>query len=214
MTESLTTMVMPLFSTPVYFVEDVNYTLTDVEKQCIFSATNSLHEETHVSLTTDVYVLKNLALRGVHQMCQHHLNTFTKNYLHIKQDFYITNSWISVKKRGQYHHEHNHQNCIFSGVYYVNANENMGKLVLQGRPGYLDKFNFSYDYDGNWNYYNSMSWEVLVKSGSMVIFPSHVLHSVEESQDDDTRIVIGFNSFVKGDFGMEEGASYCSELQL
>jgi len=214
MTESLTSMILPLFSTPIYYVENVNYTLTDVEKQCIFGATESLFEETHINLTTDVHVLKNLALKRVHQMCQHHLDTFTKNYLHIKQDFYITNSWITTKNRGQYHHQHDHQNCIFSGVYYVNANENMGNLILHGKQGYLNKFDFTYDYDENWNYYNSSSWGISVKSGTMVIFPSHVLHSVEESQDDDTRVVIGFNSFVKGDFGMEEGAKYCSELKL
>jgi len=212
--ESLPTIVLPLFSTPIYYVEDVNYTLTDAEKACIFDTTKSLHEKTNISLTNDVHVLKNLALRNVRKMCQHHLDTFTKNYLHIKQDFYITNSWVTTKRKGQYHHQHDHQNCIFSGVYYVNANENMGKLILNGKQGYLEKFDFTYDYDGTWNYYNSSSWAISVKSGTMVIFPSHVIHSVEESQDDDTRVVLGFNSFVKGSFGMEEGAYYCSQLEL
>jgi uncharacterized protein (TIGR02466 family) len=214
MIKSSPTIVLPLYSTPIYYVEDVNYTLSDVEQGCIDSAIKSLHEKTDVSLTTDVHVLKNLALRSVHQLCQHHLDTFTKNYLHIKQDFYITNSWITTKNKGQHHHQHDHQNCIFSGVYYVNANENMGNLILHGKQGYLEKFDFTYDYDGTWNYYNSSNWAISVKSGTMVIFPSHVLHSVEKSNDDDTRIVIGFNSFVKGDFGMEEGAYYCSQLKL
>lgn len=205
--------ILPLFSTPIYHIENVDYKLNCKEKACINNLASSLSEDGNFCLSNDVYVLNNLALRNVRELCQHHLNTYTKEVLKIRQDFYITNSWLTIKNKGQFHHMHHHQNCIFSGVFYVNANVNMHGLTFHGKPGYLDNFNFDYNYN-EWNTFNSSFWTIPVKTGTMIIFPSHVEHRVEENCDDDSRIVIGFNSFVKGDFGMEDCSPYCSQLSL
>lgn len=205
--------IISLFSTPIYHIEDVDYRLNCKEKTCINALVSSLYEDGNFFLSNDIYLLNNLAFRNIRDLCQYHLNTYTKEILKIRQDFYITNSWLTVKNQGQFHHKHNHQNCIFSGVFYVNANENMGGLSFHGKPGYLDNFNFEYTYDDS-NIHNSSSWTIPVKTGTMIIFPSHLQHSVKENCADDSRIVIGFNSFVRGDLGMEDSSPYCSELSL
>ena len=49
-----------------------------------------------------------------------------------------------------------------------------------------------------------------VKSGTMVIFPSHLEHCVDQNLFNDNRIVIGFNAFVEGNFG----SGYSDSLTL
>ena len=51
------------------------------------------------------------------------------------------------------------------------------------------------------NQFNSEKWWMPVKSGTMIIFPSHLEHGVDQNLFYDNRIVIGFNTFVKGNFG-------------
>lgn len=205
--------VIPLFSTPIFWENDVGYRLNDSEKECITNLLGSLYQNTHTSLSNDIYVLENLALKNIRELCQKYLDTYSKKILRIKQNFYITNSWLTIKNKGQHHHIHDHQNCIFSGVFYASANLNMSGLTFHGKPGYLSNFNFYYDYD-ECNIFNCSNWTLPVKTGTIIIFPSHVQHSVDENCDDDSRVVIGFNSFVKGEFGMKECEPYCSQLRL
>lgn len=206
-------LVQPLFSTPIYICEDVEYRVNEREKNCINSILTSTHTNERLILSSDVYVLKNLALENIFKLCQKHLDIYTKEVLRIKQDFYITNSWITAKNKGQGHHRHNHQNCIFSGAFYANATESMGALTFYNKQGYLSDFNFTYSYIDH-NIYNSSSWQLSVKTGTLIIFPSHLEHDVTKNTEDDTRIVIGFNSFVKGDLGMEKDSIYSTQLSL
>jgi uncharacterized protein (TIGR02466 family) len=202
-----------LFSTPIYYCDDTNYRLSQSERSHVNSLALSLNtNDTSLSLSNDVYVLKNLAMKNIEKLCQKHLDYYTKEVLRIKQDFYITNSWITVKNKGGHHNRHNHQNCIFSGVLYLNANDSQS-ITFHGKSRFLDYFNFDYLYD-DYNIYNCKSWSFSVKTGTIIIFPSHVDHSVEENKSDDSRIVLGFNSFVKGSFGMEDSSLYCSQLIL
>lgn len=205
--------IIPLFSTPVYYVDDVKYDLSDRENKCIESILTSPCKDDLIWLSNDIHVLENVDLLDVKKLCQEHLDTYIKEILHIKQDFYITNSWISVKHKNESHHPHCHQNSIFSGVFYVNANSKMSGLKLYGTQSYLKKFGFNYNYK-EWNLFNSPMWNIPVKTGTMIIFPSHVQHSVDTHCEDERRIVIGFNSFVRGNFGMETKDYYCSQLRL
>jgi len=205
--------VKPLFSTPIYFCDDTEYRVNENEKNCINSILISLRKNTSMMLSNDVYVLRNIELRNIFELCQKHLDFYVKEVLKIEQDFYITNSWIAAKNKGQGHHIHNHQNSIFSGVFYANATENMGGLYFNNKQGYLNDFNFDYSYK-DFNIYNSSCWRFSVKTGTLIIFPSHINHGVDENMEDTTRIVIGFNSFVRGNFGMKEDSTYCSQLLL
>jgi ectoine hydroxylase-related dioxygenase (phytanoyl-CoA dioxygenase family) len=42
-----------------------------------------------------------------------------------------------------------------------------------------------------------------VKTGTVILFPSSLDHSVAENKTNNTRICIGFNSFVRGSFGQQ-----------
>jgi hypothetical protein len=204
---------LPLFSTPIYHVEDSGHTFTPDEIRCIKNLKLKSNLGGPNELSNKTFVLNDGRLKFLKETCQYHLDTFTKQVLKIKQDFYITNSWITKTEKGSYHQIHSHQNCIFSGVIYVNTTPDMGNLYFYGKQGFLNDFNFEYEYE-DYNIYNTPSWNIPVKTGTIIIFPSGVKHGTSENTIDETRYVVGFNAFVCGDFGKHKGANYCSELTL
>ena len=51
------------------------------------------------------------------------------------------------------------------------------------------------------NFYNSESWWIPVKTGDLVVFPSNFAHSVANTESKNTRISLSFNTFLKGIIG-------------
>ena len=49
-------------------------------------------------------------------------NDYVTNHLQIQNQFYLTQSWTAINQKGDAHHSHIHPNCVFSCVYYVQAN--------------------------------------------------------------------------------------------
>jgi uncharacterized protein (TIGR02466 family) len=85
---------------------------------------------------------------------------------------------------------HNHPNSILSGVYYLQAPENCGGIFFSDprpasrmlNPPLID-FNV-------WTLLN-VSYKAHV--GTMILFPSWLLHGVEMNMSEEVRISISFN---------------------
>lgn len=198
--------VLPLYSSPVYYLPKTDYEFTHEERNYVDSLENSGSQHMFLSKNTNVFG----DLTNIKNFCVDKLNIYTKEILGIKQNFYITNSWVSKKTKGQSHHIHNHPNSIFSGVFYMSVEDKDSKLHFNSTPGHLKGFNFDFDYE-SFNLFNSQDWWISVESGSFIIFPSHLNHYVQENQSDTERIVIGFNTFVEGYLGSN---GYCTDLNL
>ena len=56
--------------------------------------------------------------------------------------------------------------------------------------------------------YNSASWFTPVEQGDLIIFPSHMTHSVNKSTSQKTRISLSFNTFVSGHWGDRASLTY------
>ena len=171
-----------------------------------------LIRQTILSKNVNLFKLKYFS--RIKKECEKQLKCYTKEVLCIKQDFYITNSWItkkSLKSGYKTHHKHSHPNSIFSGVFYLDVEDgNDQKLFFRGKPGFLDTFNFDYDYS-DFNMFNSRTYWLPVNVGTCIIFPSQVFHWVDEIKTGGERIVMGFNCFVKGKFG---GNGYSTDLNI
>ena len=109
---------------------------------------------------------------------------------------YITQSWVNFTTLNQNHHYHSHSNSIASGVLYLAANkkhdiiafhkENRDQIELKAKE---------------FNLYNSGTWRFEIDQGDLFIFPSTLSHSVPRKSDDNVRISLAFNVFVKGILG-------------
>jgi uncharacterized protein (TIGR02466 family) len=112
-------------------------------------------------------------------------------FLRIGYDaFEITGCWANVLAKGAAHRAHSHPNNFLSGVYYV-----------QTHPG-TDTINFHdprnqtsiirppvVELTGE----NTDQVVVRVKNGTLLIFPSYLLHSVDANMSEEERISISFN---------------------
>jgi len=187
-----------LFPVPVHYVFDTEYKIKQSEIDYINTLETLSNRKNNLSTNTSI--LENENLSEIKNLCIEHLNHYIKDVCKIKQNFLIINSWITKNNRSESHHQHKHQNSIFSGVFYINAGPKMGNINFHYKPAILDAFDFAYDFE-EFNLYNGSSWWLEVKTGSLVIFPSWLQHSVDENLTDDCRICLGFNTFVDDYFG-------------
>ncbi len=115
----------------------------------------------------------------------------------------ITQSWLSLTRKDESHHEHTHPNSVASGVLYINVGEQ-------------DGINFYRQEDNIWhellrqreNYYNAYRYFVPASIGDVLIFPSNVRHGVSRMQHDIERVSLAFNSFFSGELGREEFSNH------
>ena len=114
-------------------------------------------------------------------------------------DIYITQSWISVlKNQNDFHFTHVHKNSVISGVLYIKANSNFDAI------NFLDKTSqwrtIQYE-PKKWTIYNSPDRVFPISTGDLILFPSDMPHAVTPKRDNNKRISLSFNVFVKGALG-------------
>lgn len=93
----------------------------------------------------------------------------------------LSNLWVNVNPPGTYNVEHTHPHSIYSGVMWIKAPQNCGNFVLT----HPNKHNvYASDF---------VEYEIVPEEGKIVVFPSHVPHSVNMNDSDTARISISFN---------------------
>jgi uncharacterized protein (TIGR02466 family) len=202
--------VIPLFSTPIYHIDDTGFRCLEKEFESIDRLKYVTPAVKTCLLSKDVHIFKLNYFSRIKKECEKHLKTYTKEVLGIKQDFYITNSWITRKSlRSGYkqHHIHVHPNSIFSGAFYLKVEDGIDRKLWFQSP-HLNSFEYHYR---DINVLNAASWWMPVNVGTCIIFPSQTPHYVEEIETDGERIVLAFNCFVKGKLG---GKAYASDILL
>ena len=108
--------------------------------------------------------------------------------------FGLDNMWININKRGDYNVSHDHPGSILSGVIWIKTPENCGKLKFLSPHSFVENSLLECadeKMSKDQNYYNY--FEFLPKEGTMILFASHLQHSVESNESDEDRISIAFN---------------------
>ena len=110
---------------------------------------------------------------------------------------YITNMWANIAHPNRRHSMHNHPNCLLSGIVYIKTPKNCGPTVFAS-PRQLAK-NLEPTYTQK-NEFNADVFVFPAEKGRLLMWPSHVPHSVEEGSADETqdRIVVAFNIMIRG----------------
>jgi uncharacterized protein (TIGR02466 family) len=191
-----------IFPTPVAFIgldreftqEEIIF-LKNVEK--VTNHGNATSINSYLLEDANLANLKNEILQALRQYM---------DLMKYDKEIYITQSWLNYTAKGQYHHKHNHTNSFLSGVLYIETDENVDRIYFHNdiyRQISVDPTEF--------NILNSNSWWFPVKKHQIVIFPSYLTHSVEHKNDNNLRVSLAFNTFLKGNIGVE---SFLTELKL
>lgn len=122
------------------------------------------------------------------------------------EEYKFSQSWLSYKHPGQHHTMHTHPNSMISGVFYFGEPSQdtpairFHKLIGGMNVGYIspkmkkDKRDSKYAIE-----YMSVDF----KPGLLLLFPSHVYHSVPINNSENVRCSLAFNIVPKVGFGDE-----------
>jgi len=132
-------------------------------------------------------------------------NFFKNHYLrYVNNDFVLTRSWVSKVEKGQTSFYHNHNNCMFSGLYY---------LRTDGESGYINFENFNdkrfYLKPDVYNEHNANDFTFSTHNNLLLFFPSECHHRILKHNSDITRYSIAFNFMPTGELGVDTSDSYC-----
>ena len=146
-------------------------------------------------------LLKSVELTEIREFIEDAMLEYFKSVHAPKFDVtpYITQSWSNYTEPGQYHHKHAHPNSIISGVFYPQADRESDRIYF-----YKDGYERIKLPAAEYNPHNSESWWFEVGAGDLILFPSHLTHMVQTKEDDNTRISLAFNTFLKGYIGSDE----------
>lgn len=195
--------IYPLFSTPVYVNNVGDFAQPDVGA-LQYSSTIPGGGSYNFQSSVDKNVLDRPELRHVHDIVMREVGLYTRELLAVNESvqFYVTNSWVNIHRRGHSAGGHVHHNSLISGVLYLKVPPNSGDLVFHRDLLSLVPFPPALDLDVNsFNLYNCKSWSYTPKTHDICLFPSVVMHSVDPSESDEERWSLAFNVFVRGDFG-------------
>ena len=197
------TRIVPFCGYPIYKIS-TGKTLNKKELSFLQNLDKeSRHKDNGVNLhlTNDVDILNNIELKRIKSVVWDSFKDYVDNVLEIENNFSIVNSWGTTQKKGQFHPRHNHPNAIFSSVFYVQTKDSSLIFSLD-RSKLMEGFLIDYNIK-NYNFFNSLSWEIPVKRGDIVFFPGELQHYTPTHNDDKERLVIGVSYFLSGKFGMD-----------
>lgn len=185
-----------LFSIPLTKVEDaILFTGDEIN----FINSTKYVEKANNNLFTEDYNILN-SLPSINSQLEKILNNYCNSVLGFKNnELYITNSWCVKTPKGGYHPKHSHPNSIISGVLYIDVGTENQYIVFENEAQVFKKFNFLID--KNDNEYNTNRLSIEIKSKELILFPSWLEHEVPENKTNTTRLILGFNTFLKGKMG-------------
>jgi uncharacterized protein (TIGR02466 family) len=202
------TNIMSIFPTPVGLTS-INRELTQEEKNILSLCETDLQGNIGNKSSKDNYFLDRPELKQFKDDIERKLNEFFQYIWQPKTDvsLYITQSWLNHTNQSEYHHYHNHPNSFVSGVFYFQVDENSDSIVFH-QPSTFEAIQVI---PAAYNAYNAKSWYHAVKNSQLIFFPSWLNHSVDNKNQNNTRISLAFNSFLRGTFG----DNFClTELKL
>ena len=107
----------------------------------------------------------------------------------------LYNIWININPIGAYNELHNHQNAIFSGVYYVDSTIEQGNIQFE--RGDNADYHVPTEAIEQITYYTSSRATYAAKTGGLLIFPGWLKHSVQANRINQDRISVSFNYGLK-----------------
>lgn len=186
---------IPIYSTPLWQSEYPDY---EDEKEVILTALKKYKKETPNQEKSNICGYRSLdnlyAVEELNSLFEYVCQLAYKavsDLEFIDCDIALTGAWLNVNDSRQcMNSEHIHEG-VFSGVFYINAPEGSGKLVLQN-PG-INRMWSGSKLTGQKNQFTGESIRIEPVEGNILLFPSYLPHYVETNNHDEERISISFN---------------------
>ncbi len=143
----------------------------------------TLHSDIDLFAIDPFSEVKSLALREVSRYAD-------TMHMHAPQpNLRVLDAWINVYSAGDSQEMHIHQNSVFSGIYYIQAPEGCASVMFRSPEAdmMIDPPKTAVDE------LNSTDIMFPAVAGKMIIFRSHLRHSVLTNNTESPRISLSFN---------------------
>mgnify|MGYP001185386400 FL=1 len=198
--------VLGLFSTPLYKARveiDPN-----INKDFLDTIPYRSYSDKSGWSSKDGKILLNKNFKCLKEKIDKHVENFLYQVLKIAQGRpKHTQSWINKHGPKGFSSKHYHSNSFISGGLYLECPPNCGGIVFQQSHNHLSWCaNTIRPAISELTMWNADSWAFEVQKGDLLLFPSHLLHRVEDNMSDKDRYMIAFNYFLEGEIGSHTGA--------
>ena len=130
----------------------------------------------------------NIFTSWVKSSCNKYLNQFLYPYKNI----HIVSGYLSVQNYGESFKTHAHDRADIAAVYYVDSHDDHPNLqLIDSRPSH--KFNAQTVYANGKKCNDVRLFEIKPETGKLVLFPAHVLHSVDANLIKQPRYAFSMN---------------------
>jgi hypothetical protein len=146
-------------------------------------------------VSVDHYILEQERFKDIKETVTRCVNEYFYAIMEATREteIYITESWVNKTVKGQYHHQHTHNNSVISGVLFLEYDD----ADMSGKINFVSPKYHQVDFDVyNQNAYNGKGFVVTPKRGIILLFPSWLQHKVDAYKGDTPRISLSFNTFL------------------
>jgi uncharacterized protein (TIGR02466 family) len=158
------------------------------DKGVIKTNVNGWHSETDMHKKPEYKLLVDELFKMVYQV-------FNEEWLDGKVT--LGNMWANINPTGGYNRPHVHPNSLFSGVYYVKAPSNSGRLVCNDpRPGIQTCMPNRKKGQPPKHLWREVHLQP--KENRAIVFPAWLWHQVEPNESNEPRISVSFNFIQRG----------------
>jgi len=157
-----------------------------------------------LSISSSFFVLNDKKFKNLKNEILKEINNFSQNTMFYKNKFKITTSWFTKTKKNQSSNYHNHNNCMLSGILYLQTEQNSGDISFEDFNNCRYKLNIT-----KYNLYSCSEHRITPSNGLMILFPSEVHHKVLKNKSNSIRYSLAFNAIPIGDIGF--GDSFINE---
>lgn len=180
----------------INYIKEINFkTISNEIKKEEFIKIGVYEKNSYAS--KDCNILNKKYLKNIKKNIENEFYNFKNKYLKYNDiDFKLTTSWLTKSEKGEFSHLHKHKNCIFSGILYLQVDDNTGDICFENQ--YNDNF---YIIPKENNLYNSNECLIKPKNNMIIFFPSEIHHRILENKSNITRYSIAFNLMPLGKIG-------------
>ena len=200
--------VLELFPTPVY-TAGMPAELSGIIPFLNAQAPNSGSDVANYGERSDnSYILNEPECIEVKKCILEHVKEFAEKVMLYDYDTWeLSQSWVSRKQPGQHHMMHTHPNSLISGVfYYGEPSEQTPAIKFHKMQGGINQqvLQPAVKPDKRSSKFAWKEFAVNFAPGLLLLFPSHLFHSVPINESKTVRSSVAFNVVPKMRLGSEE----------
>jgi uncharacterized protein (TIGR02466 family) len=200
--------ILEIFATPLYVTTlppELSHVIPFLDEQDMNTKSD---EDNYGRRSKNSYILNESKCGDLSKFILECVKDYADNtLLYDYKSYKFSQSWVSYKEPGQHHTMHSHPNSLISGVFYYGPSEkNTPAIKFHKAIGGINQSVITPNSksDKRSSKFAWTEFAVDFEPGLLVLFPSHLYHSVPVNKTNTIRCSLAFNVVPSIGFGSED----------